>query len=234
MFSCQKEEVKVETLKGENLKKNGEMRTATAYRSYVWKGDKLDCTQAGMGCVVATTSYESNGDVIDLTKKQMLKLIEIGKGDLKEAFLNRLLRVEFPTLYENDYIVNKINLNKIDILFEIPYLTLTDKETGEITIFNYENVIYDTDVIAALKAARGGYEKQMELNTNPCIPAVWLCLSDGNNCAVSASVSYNKAWLLDNLTYLFLPNNEEIINSKIDEDKIIVETIEGNKYGFKF
>lgn len=203
-------------------------------RKYTWVNEKLDCSQAGKGCIVKSLYHSVNGEV-NLSEIQVLKLIEIGNVNLNQYFVHNDLSYEFPTLYESDMQV-KIASNEFVLDFEFPYFKITNSQGVLEKVFNYETTLSNNDVLAALQND-GEYTKKVEFNTDPNKPAVWKCVVDGDNCKVN-SISFNAQWLADNPQYLFAPTNENFESTEIDEDgihkRVIVKTVSGNHFGIQF
>lgn len=205
------------------------------HRSYVWVYDKLDCSQPGSGCIVKSTLYHNNGE-IDLSVIQVLQLLQIGSAGLQSSFLHHELVSVFPSLYEDNYIIDGISNGTITCSFEFPYLIINDLAEPSSIIYDYRRTLNNTDVAAAL-ANVGEYTMKIQLNTNTNIPAVWKCVEPGDNCKVS-SVAFNPEWLASNPEYLHAPTMEDFTNVTIDGNshpiRVVVETTSGQQYGIQF
>lgn len=239
VLSCQKEEVKTNQTNSQNeqvsvnsLDKRVKGATLeTKKRAYKWVNDKLDCSQDGSGCEVSAR-YVSATEKIDLSVIQLTKLIEIGSADLNKYIVHNNLRYEFPSFYNSEFF-GKIAARKVKLLFEFPYLSVLDNEGKLMEVYNYESSVGNEKVDAALRKA-GGYSKKVELNTNTNNPVVWKCISDGDNCKVSA-LRFNADWIAENYKYLHAPTKEAIKSVELSKgengNKILLRTESGNLYG---
>ena len=220
IVGCSKENITPISLSGENeatdetgIVSKGLPGTVykTEIRKYVWINEKMDCSQVGSGCEVGATLTASDGDVIDLSLSQILKLIEVGNNDLNQAFKKNKVRFTFP------------------------YLTIENSAGNVVKAYNYESTIDNPQVKAAIQG--NGYTKKVEFNSDPNKPVVWKCKEPGDNCKVK-SVRFNTKWLKDNPSWFLAPISEPIVTTEIEQDgtitRIIGRTISGKKFGIEY
>tara|TARA_R110002072_G_scaffold302060_2_gene483617 strand:+ start:40241 stop:41026 length:786 start_codon:yes stop_codon:yes gene_type:complete len=244
IVGCSKENITPISLSGENeatdetgIVSKGLPGTVykTEIRKYVWINEKMDCSQVGSGCEVGATLTASDGDVIDLSLSQILKLIEVGNNDLNQAFKKNQLRFEFPSLYKQGYITSGISTGQLKVRFTFPYLTIENSAGNVVKAYNYESTIDNPQVKAAIQG--NGYTKKVEFNSDPNKPVVWKCKEPGDNCKVK-SVRFNTKWLKDNPSWFLAPISEPIVTTEIEQDgtitRIIGRTISGKKFGIEY
>lgn len=205
-----------------------------AVRSYFWDNGKLNCTNDGSGCEVKSAYKTENGE-IDLSELQLLELMKIGYLNLNRYFVDNDLSYEFPNLYSTETI-SKIASNELILTFKFPYLIMTNNTGNIVKVFNYEGVLNNSSIRAAMQNGTT-YDKKASLNTDPNNPVVWKCNDPGDNCATS-KFSYNEAWLADNPEYMYAPTSENIDNAVIDRGpnttRVIITTVTGNHFGIQF
>lgn len=216
-----------ENRQGDHISSVGELEESK--RAYEWIDDKLDWSQSGSGCKVASV-FHSEDESIDLFVPQVLKLIEAGDDDLNNYFLNNDLSFEFPTFYTGDFLTDLEN-GELNLDFQFPYLLINNSQNELEEVYNYESTLGDNEVLTQLQAA-GGYDKAVVFSDEP--GTVWDFTTDGDNCKVS-SVSFHSTWLADNPSYTFAPNIEGNIDEvDFDEDNILITTLSGDQYGVRF
>lgn len=202
-----------------------------ANRSYKWvEGNtKLDCSSSGTGCVVKS-KYTNDNDEIDVSVEQVLALMNAGRVNLNNYFVNNNLKYEFPSLYE-DEIFSNIKLEKLILTFEFPYFQITNNLGEVVKIYNYTATLSNGRVISELSV--GGYTKKISVNTGEGGP--WKCTESGDNCKVS-KFRINVDWLSKNSNFTYYPQNGGSI-SDINADninkKLLITTSSGNQYGLE-
>lgn len=203
-------------------------------RSYVWRDDKLDCSQDGSGCLVWTlnTNDGDDGDIY-VGVENILTLIDLGNSNLDQDFLDGKL-IKFSSLYEES-IDNKIISGDYHLVFEFPYLFIKNNSNNIVKIINYEETLEFSDVVQKLKSSGGEYDKKAALATEQ--GSVWKCPEDGSNCKTK-SISYNAEWLANNPKYMFAPTNESAVNAIVSRDgsktTVVQETTSGEKFAIQF
>ncbi|WP_457618656.1 hypothetical protein [Lutibacter sp.] len=239
MLSCEKEEIQpnLSTNNSDNTestifkKASGNSNYVEITRSYKWieNNTVLDCSAPGKGCTVKS-SYINNGNEIDITVNQVMKLLTMTEDNGAIIIKNNMLKHEFPEFYTDEMLL-KIQNGDIKLFFEFPYLKILNQQDELIKVYNYEHTITDNQVANKLQA--GGATKKIAVNTKPG-EGPWKCTEAGNNCKVS-KLRLDLHWAAANPKYSIFPSNgnqtiigvEKDVNSR----RVKVRTASGLEYG---